>query len=35
MFTWIPTYLKTERDLLLVGTSGYLFVVIAGSFLAT
>jgi MFS family permease len=32
MFTWIPTYLKTERDLSIVGTSGYLFVVIAGSF---
>jgi MFS family permease len=32
MFTWIPTYLKTERDLTVVGTSGYLFVVIAGSF---
>jgi len=33
MFTWIPTYLKTERDLTIVGTSGYLFVVIAGAFL--
>src|SRR3954447_26253459 len=33
MFTGIPTYLKTERDLTVVGTSGYLFVVIAGSFL--
>jgi MFS family permease len=33
MFTWIPTYLKTERDLSVVGTSGYLAVVIAGSFL--
>ena len=32
MFTWIPTYLKTERDLSVVGTSGYLFIVIAGSF---
>ncbi|MDA0174080.1 MFS transporter [Solirubrobacter taibaiensis] len=32
MFTWIPTYLKTERDLTVVGTSGYLFVVIAGAF---
>jgi MFS family permease len=32
MFTWIPTYLKTERGLTVVGTSGYLFVVIAGSF---
>jgi predicted MFS family arabinose efflux permease len=33
MFTWIPTFLKKERDLTVVGTSGYLFVVIAGSFL--
>lgn len=33
MFTWIPTYLKNERDLTVVGTSGYLFVVIAGAFL--
>ncbi|MDA0184204.1 MFS transporter [Solirubrobacter phytolaccae] len=33
MFTWIPTYLKDERDLTVVGTSGYLFVVIAGAFL--
>jgi MFS family permease len=33
MFTWIPTYLKTERDLTVVGTSGYLFIVIAGAFL--
>lgn len=33
MFTWIPTYLKEERDLTVVGTSGYLFVVIAGAFL--
>ena len=33
MFTWIPTYLKDERDLSIVGTSGYLAVVIAGAFL--
>src|SRR3954470_17302407 len=33
MFTWIPTFLKQERDLTVVGTSGYLFVVIAGAFL--
>src|SRR3954453_17055483 len=33
MFTWIPRYLKTESDLTVVGTSGYLFIVIAGSFL--
>ena len=32
MFTWIPTYLKEERDLTVVGTSGYLFVVVAGAF---
>ena len=33
MFTWIPAFLKEERDLTVVGTSGYLFVVIAGAFL--
>ena len=33
MFTWIPTYLKTERELSVVGTSGYLAVVIAGALL--
>ncbi len=33
MFTWIPTYLKEERELTVVGSSGYLFVVIAGAFL--
>ena len=33
MFTWIPTYLKEERDLTVVGSAGYLFVVIAGAFL--
>jgi MFS family permease len=33
MFTWIPTFLKEDRDLSVVGTSGYLAVVIAGSFL--
>jgi MFS family permease len=33
MFTWIPTYLKTERDLTVVGTSGYLAIVIAGALL--
>jgi MFS family permease len=32
MFTWIPTYLKEERELTVVGTSSYLFVVIAGAF---
>ena len=33
MFTRIPTYLLDERDLSIVGTSGYLAVVIAGAFL--
>ncbi|MEO8689185.1 MAG: MFS transporter [Solirubrobacteraceae bacterium] len=33
MFTWIPTYLKEERSLSVVGTSGYLTVVIIGAFL--
>jgi MFS family permease len=33
MFTWIPTYLKEERNLSVVGSGGYLAVVIAGSFL--
>jgi MFS family permease len=30
--TWLPTYLKTERHLSVSGTSGYLLVLIAGSF---
>ena len=33
MFTWIPTYLKEERSLSVVGSAGYLFVVIGGAFL--
>ena len=33
MFTWLPSYLHTTRGLTVVGTSGYLAVVIAGSFL--
>jgi MFS family permease len=32
MFTWIPTFLKEERSLSVVGSAGYLFVVIAGAF---
>ena len=32
MFTWIPTFLKEEKDLSIVGTGGYLTVVIAGAF---
>jgi MFS family permease len=30
--TWLPTYLKTERHLSVIGTSSYLLVLIAGSF---
>lgn len=30
--TWLPTYLKTERGLTIVGTGGYLFVLITGAF---
>ena len=30
--TWLPTYLKTVRGLSVFNTGGYLFVVIAGSF---
>ena len=30
---WLPTYLKDERHLSVTGTSGYLLVLIAGSFL--
>jgi MFS family permease len=31
--TWLPTYLKTERQLSVLNTSGYLLVLIVGSFL--
>ncbi|WP_189055639.1 MFS transporter [Longimycelium tulufanense] len=31
--TWIPTYLKTERGLTVVGTGGYLAFLISGAFL--
>ncbi len=31
--TWLPTYLKTERQLSVQNTSGYLLVLILGSFL--
>jgi MFS family permease len=31
--TWLPTYLKIERHLSVVNTSGYLLVLIVGSFL--
>jgi MFS family permease len=30
--TWLPTYLAKERHLSITGTSGYLLVLIAGSF---
>jgi MFS family permease len=30
---WLPTFLKTERHLSVLGTSGYLAVLITGSFL--
>lgn len=30
--TWLPTFLKVERKLSVLGTSGYLLVLIAGSF---
>ncbi|MFP1681781.1 MFS transporter [Alloalcanivorax sp. C16-1] len=31
--TWLPTYLKTERNLSVLGTGSYLAVVIVGAFL--
>ncbi|MFH9661558.1 MFS transporter [Streptomyces sp. NPDC017248] len=31
--TWVPTYLKTERGLSVVGTGGYLALLISGAFL--
>jgi MFS family permease len=30
--TWVPLYLKSERHLSVIGTSGYLAILIAGSF---
>jgi fucose permease len=30
--TWLPTYLKVERRLSIIGTGGYIAVVIIGSF---
>ncbi|WP_437107585.1 MFS transporter [Streptomyces flaveolus] len=32
VFTWLPSYLRTERGLTVVGTGGYLAVVIVGCF---
>jgi MFS family permease len=31
--TWVPTYLKSERELSVVGTGGYLTFLISGAFL--
>ncbi|MEV8124169.1 MFS transporter [Streptomyces sp. NPDC085944] len=31
--TWVPTYLKDERDLSVVGTGGYLTFLISGAFI--
>jgi Arabinose efflux permease len=31
--TWLPTYLRTERKLTVLGTGGYLAVIIVGSFI--
>jgi MFS family permease len=31
--TWLPTYLKTERKLSIIGTGGYIAVIIIGSFI--
>ena len=31
--TWLPTYLKTERQLSVINTGGYIAVVILGSFI--
>jgi len=33
LFTWLPTYLKVERKLSVIGTGGYIGVVILGSFI--
>ncbi|OYX36309.1 MAG: MFS transporter [Caulobacterales bacterium 32-69-10] len=33
IITWLPTYLKNERGLSVIGSSGYLAVLIVGSFL--
>ncbi|MEV0681380.1 MFS transporter [Actinosynnema sp. NPDC050436] len=30
--TWLPTFLKTERDLTVIGTGGYLAFLISGAF---
>jgi MFS family permease len=33
LFTWLPTYLKVERKLSVIGSGGYIAVVIVGSFI--
>jgi len=33
LFTWLPTYLKAERKLSIIGSGGYIAVVIIGSFI--
>jgi MFS family permease len=32
LFTWLPTFLKTERGLTVIGTGSYLFFLITGAF---
>ncbi len=32
IFTWLPTYLKVDKHLSLIGSSGYLAIIIVGSF---
>ena len=32
IFTWLPTYLKVDRHLSVIGSSGYLAIIIVGSF---
>ncbi len=32
IFTWLPTYLKTVKHLTVIGSGGYLFLIIFGSF---
>ena len=33
LFTWLPTFLTTERKLSVIGSGGYIAVVIIGSFI--
>ena len=34
LFTWLPTYLNVERKLSVIGSGGYIAVVIVGSFIS-